>query len=386
MGQPESVCSYVSILSRFTFCLLESFDFFIQFMMKPMRITVILPFPVTKPVGGAKNMYEYANRLQAKGHQVVILHSIKRPYKKSKSPVWLKQFFYKLRGVARPKWFPLNKEIKSLIVPEISDRYVPDGDIIFSTWWQMAYAISKLSPQKGKAFNIIQDYEVWKGQNELVHQSYCLPVNHMVIAEYLEEIVIKHSGRKPIFIPSAVDISKFFVQRPIEARNPESVMMLYSLEVRKGTKDGIEALVKLHEQIPSLAVTLFGVYEKPELPGWMNYHQQPGNLPDLYNQHAIFFSPSLGEGWGLPPAEAMACGCALVCTAIGGHAYAIDNETALTVQPKAVNEMKEKLEQLVTDNQRRISLAKRGNEYLVNNFSFDIAIARLEKYFRQSLS
>ena len=33
-----------------------------------------------------------------------------------------------------------------------------------------------------------------------------------------------------------------------------------------------------------------------------------------------------------------------------------------------------------------ISLAKKGNEYLVNNFSFDIAIARLEEYFRQSLS
>lgn len=354
--------------------------------MRPMRITIILPFPVTKPVGGAKNMYEYANRLQSKGHQVIILHSIKRPYKKMKSPVWLKRLIYKLRGVDRPKWFQLNKEIKSLIVPEITDQYVPDGDILFSTWWQMAYAISKLSPQKGKPFNIIQDYEVWKGQEQLVHESYNLPINHMVIAQYLEDIVVKHSCKKPLFVPSAIDIAKFFIQQPIETRKHDSIMMLYSQEERKGTKYGMEALIKLREQVPSLTVTLFGVYEKPELPEWINYHQKPDNLPELYNQHAIFFTPSLGEGWGLPPAEGMACGCALVCTAIGGHAYAINNETALTVQPKAVNEMKEKLEQLISDNKRRILLAERGNEYLVNNFTFDIAITRLEKYFRLSLS
>ena len=346
-----------------------------------MRITIILPFPATKPVGGAKIMYEYANRLYAKGHHVIVLHSIKRPYKKMKSPVWLKQFFYWARGVARPKWFALNKEINSLIVPEITDRFVPDGDIVISTWWQMAYAISKLSPQKGKPFNFIQDYEVWKGQDQLVHQSYSLPVNHIVIAQYLEDIVVKHSGKKPLLVTLAVDSTKFFIQQPVEARKPESIMMLYSQEQRKGTQYGLDALAKLHEQFPSLTVTLFGVYEKPELPDWISYYQKPANLPELYNQHALFFTPSLGEGWALPPAEAMACGCALVCTAIGGHAYAIDHETALTVQPKAVNEMKDKLARLIQNDSQRIELAKRGNQYLMNNFTWDIAIAKLEKYF-----
>lgn len=346
-----------------------------------MRITVILPFPVTKPVGGAKNMYEYANRLHEKGHSVIILHSIIRPYKKMKSPLWLKQLLFKLRGVERPKWFLLHKEIKSEIVPEIIDEYVPDGDIVFCSWWQMAYAISELSPSKGRRFNIIQDYETWNGRHDLVHKSYSLPVNHMVIAKYLEDIVIEHSGKLPLFVPSAVDIKKFYVQTPIAERKPESIIMLYSQEPRKGTKYGLEALIKLYELSPSLNVTLFGVYDKPELPEWINYYKKPDNLLQLYNQHAIFFSPSLGEGWGLPPAEAMACGCALVCTAIGGHAYAIDHETALTVEPKAVNDMKDKLAQLVLNNTQRIELAERGNQYLINNFSWDIAITTLENYF-----
>ena len=49
--------------------------------MPLLRINIILPFPVTKPVGGAKIMYEYANHFSAKGHRVTVLHSLKRPFK-----------------------------------------------------------------------------------------------------------------------------------------------------------------------------------------------------------------------------------------------------------------------------------------------------------------
>lgn len=81
----------------------------------------------------------------------------------------------------------------------------------------------------------------------------------------------------------------------------------------------------------------------------------------------------------------MASGCALVCTAIGGHPYAIDNETALTVTPKAVGEMIEKMKILVEDDNRRITLAKNGHDYLLKHFTFDVVIARLEEYFYGSL-
>ena len=252
-----------------------------KLIIKSMRITIILPFPVTKPVGGAKIMYEYANRLHGRGHEVIVLHAIRRPFKKTKTPIWVKQFIYKLRNVSRPSWFSLHKEIRSIIVPEIKDQYVPDGDIVLCTWWQMAYAISELSPQKGKPFNLIQDYEIWKGQEDLVHESYRLPIYHMVIANYLEEIVLKYSAKKPLYAPIAIDTEKFYIQTPIQKRKPDSIMMLYSKEVRKGTKCGLEALIKLREEIPTLQVTLFGVYEKPELPEWITYYRKPNNLPAM---------------------------------------------------------------------------------------------------------
>src|SRR3546814_13925355 len=63
-----------------------------------------------------------------------------------------------------------------------------------------------------------------------------------------------------------------------------------------------------------------------------SFHANPPQtvLRDLYNQAAIFVSASHEEGWGLPPAEAAACGAALVVSSNGGHSdYLTDRETAL---------------------------------------------------------
>ena len=351
--------------------------------MKPLRITIVLPFPVTKPVGGAKVMYEYANRLRARGHRIVIVHSLRRPFKKMKSPLWWKRFGFWLQRARRPRWFALDPSVDCRIVNEISDRYLPDADIVFSTWWQMAYAIAGLSPRKGKPVNMIQDYELWAGQEERVHASYALPVNHFAYAHYLKAIADSYNQGRTIYAPGAVDTVKFRIELPIEARPPRSIIMMYSEEPRKGTRYGLEALIALRSRFPDLSVTLFSVYHRPaDLPAWIAFHRRPADLTTLYNQHAIFFSPSLGEGWALPPAEAMACGCAVVCTRIGGHAdYGKDGESALLVEVKDPADMQRRLASLLEDSPGRIALARRGNQYLLANFNWDHSVDVIEESF-----
>ncbi|MEO6540618.1 MAG: glycosyltransferase family 4 protein [Ferruginibacter sp.] len=355
--------------------------------MKKLNISIILPYPVTKPSGGPKIMYEYANKLSGNGHRVTIYHSIKRPYKKSNTPLFVKRMVYALRGIDRPAWFPLEKNIRSIIVPSITDKYIADADIVLSTWWQMAYAVDRLASSKGEKFNLIQDYEIWNGRNELVDQSFCLGVKNIVIAKYLQELVYKKSGIMPTYLPNAIDTGKFFVSANIAERNDHSVIMLYSDEPRKGTQYGLDALYAIQKTNPDLQVTLFGVYPKPPvLPGWITYHHKPGNLPELYNSAAIFFSPSLTEGWALPPAEAMACGCAVVCTNIGGHAdYAFENETALLVEPKHVSEMVDTISILLNDVSLRNKLAQNGSSFIVSKFSWDKNLQKLEALFYQAL-
>lgn len=343
------------------------------------RLNFILPSLPTKPVGGVKNIFQFANRFCAKGHDVAIYYSVIRPFRKQRTPVWLRMLIWRLRK-NKVAWFPLDKAIRQEIVPEASDRYIRDADATISTWWQMAYALTELGTSKGFKCNFIQDYELWTGQEERVHASYKLPVKHVVIAKYLQDIVEKESSIRPPLVNTPIDTSRFVMEKPASERTPASVIMMYSEEPRKGSMYGIEALKLVKKNIPGLKVTLFSVYERPaDIPEWMEFHRRPSNLPQLYNEHAIFFSPSLGEGWGLPPAESMACGCAVVCTDIGGHRdYAIDGETALLVPSKEINEMAEKIIKIITDDGLRSRLSGAGYKLIKTEFTWEQAVAGLE--------
>jgi len=348
-----------------------------------MRITIILPFPVTKPVGGAKIMYEYANHFNARGHQVTVLHSLRRPFKKMKSPLWWKRFVFFMQRAERPRWFKLDAAINSRIVDEISDAFVPDGDIVFSTWWQMTHAIATLSPRKGVLVNLVQDYEVWAGQKENLLASYRLSVHHAAIARWLQTLVQNESGRTVQLLPNAIDLERFQLIVPIAQRVPHAVIALYSEEERKGTTYAIAAAEELKKIYPDLQWTFFGVYPRPShLPNWIQYYRRPNNLPDLYNSRAVFVSASNGEGWALPPAEAMACGCAVVCTDIGGHAdYALAEHTALLFAPKDTNGMVQQISRLFDDNDLRIELAVKGREYLLQHFNWEHSVNLALEWF-----
>jgi glycosyltransferase involved in cell wall biosynthesis len=351
--------------------------------MQPLRINIILPFPVTKPVGGAKVMYEFANRLQALGHHVTVLHSLKRPYKAMRSPLWFKRFLFSIRGAQRPHWFPLRKECRSLIVDEISDAFVPNGDLLLTTWWQMSYAVAGLSSQKGIRINLVQDFEHWSGQVSLVRDSYRLPLYHAAISRWLQQLVQTESGKPAQLLPLAIDTDRFYVQTPPPERFPFSVISLYSEEKRKGSIYTVQAFEQLKRSCPQLQATLFGVYPRPkQLPAWIHYHQRPTNLSKLYNAHAVFMSASLGEGWALPPGEAMASGCAVVCTAIGGHAdYAIHEQTALLVPPENATALADAVQRLFDQETLRFQLATNAEKFMGTEFNWNRSVHTLLQYY-----
>ena len=85
------------------------------------------------------------------------------------------------------------------------------------------------------------------------------------------------------------------------------------------------------------------------------------------------------EGWALPPAEALQCGAALVCTDIGGFgAYAINNETALVSKVYDVQSLAENILKFITDNDLRIRIAKNGNKY-IQQFTWDKSFSMMKR-------
>lgn len=343
------------------------------------KINFILPSFPLRPGGGHKIMYEYANRLAKEGYDICIYHVFTILNVKYKLH-WLKRIYIHLfYPKSVPAWFSFEKNVKCQHVELLTDENIRDADVSVSTMWATAVDMSKLSKNKGLKINLIQDYETWLGTEQQVHDSYKLPMKHVVISDYLADIVENVTSKRPEVLYNAIDKTAFYIKNDIDDRNPYSVAMLYSTEERKGTEFGMAALRECKKIVPELSVELFGVYPKPKgLEDWIHYTQKPNDLMGLYNSVAIYFTPSNKEGWALPPAEALSCGCALVCTNIGGHeAYAKNQETALMVEPRNVEDMVEKLSKLLKNNEYRITLAHKGNMH-VQNFTWEVAVNKMK--------
>lgn len=102
---------------------------------------------------------------------------------------------------------------------------------------------------------------------------------------------------------------------------------------RKGWKQILEAWEKagLHKR-QDVSLTLKTVYPQiPELPNWKNLtvikkKLEREQIRDLYYDHDCFVFPSWGEGFGLPPVEAMATGMPCITVdATGMHEYVHDS-------------------------------------------------------------
>lgn len=356
-------------------------------MEKKIKINFILPFKPRRPAGGFRVMYEYANRLSRKGYKVHLTFPVKTEYMRYRLPYFVRLMLTRIEGFKRDKWFDFEPGITMSYVPRIKDRYVTDADVVIATWWSTVLEMGKLSPCKGKKINLIQGFENWEGHEDLLYESYRIKDTvNIVVASYLRDIVRKHSRNRTELIENGVDSSNYFIQNEIEKRKPFTLAMAYSPQKIKGSKYGLEALQILKEKVPELKVEMFGISPPPEwLPDWIRYYRNPHDLNALYNRNAIFISNSFTEGFGLVSVESMFCGCALVCTDIEGHKeYAFEGETALLVKAGDARQMAERVQFLIDNNDYRISLARRGNDY-VQRFSWTNAVAKMESIIKSIL-
>jgi glycosyltransferase involved in cell wall biosynthesis len=99
-----------------------------------------------------------------------------------------------------------------------------------------------------------------------------------------------------------------------------------------------------------------------EAPGVMRLGEVPGSLlPALYAGAAAFVFPSLYEGFGLPPLEAMACGCPVVGST-GGSLPEILGDAALLPDPTDADAISHALEKVLEDTALQEKMRRKGFE------------------------
>jgi glycosyltransferase involved in cell wall biosynthesis len=84
-----------------------------------------------------------------------------------------------------------------------------------------------------------------------------------------------------------------------------------------------------------------------------------GDLPALYRNAALFAFPSLYEGFGLPVAEAMACGVPVVCSNASSLPE-VAGDAALLVDPLDVDALAEAMTRVLEDADLRQEMIARG--------------------------
>jgi glycosyltransferase involved in cell wall biosynthesis len=83
------------------------------------------------------------------------------------------------------------------------------------------------------------------------------------------------------------------------------------------------------------------------------------DLPLLYNTAAMFAYPSVYEGFGLPAAEALACGVPTLVSRDGALQEVV-GEASLTVDAQSTEEIAAGMEKLLVDEELRARLAEEG--------------------------
>jgi len=99
----------------------------------------------------------------------------------------------------------------------------------------------------------------------------------------------------------------------------------------------------------------FGLLDRVKFTGYVPQHI----LPLLYNLADLFVYPSLYEGFGLPPLEAMACGCPVITSNVASLPEVV-GDAALTFNPLSVDALACSIEQLLKDSGKRNSLKTKG--------------------------
>jgi glycosyltransferase involved in cell wall biosynthesis len=317
-------------------------------------IAFVLSGSAEKPVGGFKVVYEYANRLARKGWTVRVIHPFDlRPTKQPlvKKIIHLARFMkcLILKTYLPTSWFKIDPGVRMLWVPSLSEFFIPRSEFIVACPVQSASFVNSYPTNRGKKFYFIQHFEDWEMPKDEAIRTWKFPLRKIVIAKWLAEIA-QGLGEESVYIPNGLDFSFFKNLKPFGSRPLKSIMFMSHAHAFKGTCYALEALKILKRKYPDIVARTFSLYPKAEnFPDFIEYFLGPSQdkLRDLYNASAIFLSPSLAEGWPLPPAEAMMCGCVVVATDIGGHReYIEDGTNGLFCKPRSADSIVEAIEKV----------------------------------------
>lgn len=192
----------------------------------------------------------------------------------------------------------------------------------------------------------------------------------MNVAE--EKVDVVHLGASELFSPEphaddAETISRYGITEPY-------ILYVGTLEPRKNLTMLIRCFDKIARERPDvhlvlagrrgwMAQAIFDELEKRDLLGRIQItgYVRDEDLPAIYRSASVFIYPSLYEGFGLPPLEAMSSGVPVIVSRNSSLPEVV-GEAGLYVNPLDAEEMAEAIGRVLDDKELANSLREKGFE------------------------
>lgn len=219
-------------------------------------------------------------------------------------------------------------------------------------------------------------------------------------------------GRTIRVIPNPVDDETFCPLKDATpggaAGRPDTLLYVGRLERRKGVETLVQALPLILATYPQTRLRLIGQDHRsgpggpwmgPCLRRWLCDQGVPeraveftgpvdrATLPTAYARAAICVVPSLYENFPYTCLEAMACGCAVIASAVGGIPEIITNGVdGLLVPPRSPEALSEAILRLLSDPDLRRRLGERARATISDRFNRKAICAQTVQAYRAVVS
>ena len=301
---------------------------------------ILFPMHSLERGGGCRVVAEAANGLVARGHRVTIAV----PH-------------------GAPVSWPVTAEV--IRVPALSAEYMPPADVVIATFYTtlpVAVATGRPVVRFSLGFE-----PLWVPDPQTALAGYQLPYPIITISGWMQQLLMSRVGQSSYVVHPGVDRAAFYPRGNKGAYGHPSIVFLlrgpgYNY---KGANLFLQAVAQVRKQRPNLRLLLIANDEAkdPGLPFPHLVLRAPGDadLAQILSAADVFVFPSLFEGFGLPPLEAMACGTAVVSTDCGGvRDYARHGYNCLLVPPGEVGPLARAILTLLGSTSLRQNLVANG--------------------------
>jgi Glycosyl transferases group 1 len=315
-----------------------------------------------KPSGGVKQLYRFADILNENGYNAVILHN-KRHYKvkwfANNTKIEFSNYFFKiLNNSLRGKQPNILSKIKLLAYKKTSIRIEKESVIILPEIY--TFAINSIEPEIDKIIFNQNCYYTFRGY----------PINtDMVVNPYKSKktiATIVASKDAENYIKYAFpDLPTYRIRLGINAeifnfsQNKKKQIAFMPRKLR----DDVEQVINILKIRSNIKEWTFVEID----------NQSESDVARILKESSIFLSFNHREGFGLPPVEAMACGCVVIGYEGGAGKEYFKDEFSFSVQEGNIIEFVKKIENVINDfsDTELSELGKKASDFVLNNYSVE---------------